>query len=68
MPDSCDRDVRFEKVAEVQEAIAAGTYAVPAPAVARSMVDAMLSVGRNRQDRLRPARVGRRGEKSTSSP
>ncbi len=35
--------VRAEKVAEVQSALAAGTYNVPASAVATKMVDAMLS-------------------------
>lgn len=35
-------DVRMEKVAQVQAALAAGTYSVPASAVASSMVDAML--------------------------
>lgn len=36
-------DVRTEKVAEVQAAIASGTYAVPASAVASKVVDAMLA-------------------------
>ena len=36
-------DVRTEKVAAVQAALAAGTYNVPASAVASKMVDAMLS-------------------------
>jgi negative regulator of flagellin synthesis FlgM len=34
--------VRMEKVASIQTAIAAGTYGVPASAVARKVVDAML--------------------------
>ncbi len=35
--------VRMDKVAEVQAALAAGTYSVPASAVAGKVVDAMLS-------------------------
>ena len=35
-------DVRADKVAQVRAAIAAGTYAVPASAVASRMVDSML--------------------------
>ncbi len=35
--------VRPEKVAEIQSALAAGTYDVPASAVASKLVDAMLS-------------------------
>lgn len=35
-------DVRMDKVAAVQSALAAGTYNAPASAVASSMVDAML--------------------------
>lgn len=38
-------DVRMEKVAAVQAAIAAGTYQVPASAVAGKVVDAMLGQG-----------------------
>jgi len=38
-------DVRTEKVAAVQAAIAAGTYQVPTSAVASKVVDAMLSGG-----------------------
>src|SRR5438270_6480362 len=37
--------VRSDKVAAVQAAIAAGTYEVPASAVASKMVDAMLGRG-----------------------
>jgi flagellar biosynthesis anti-sigma factor FlgM len=37
--------VRTEKVAEVQASLAAGTYDVPAAAVASKLVDAMLSAG-----------------------
>ena len=38
-----DEGVRSEKVASIQLALAAGTYAVPASAVASKLVDAMLS-------------------------
>ena len=38
--------VRMEKVSSIQAALAAGTYQVPASAVASRMVDAMLSAGR----------------------
>jgi negative regulator of flagellin synthesis FlgM len=38
--------VRTEKVASVQAALAAGTYGVPASAVASKVVDAMLGGGR----------------------
>jgi negative regulator of flagellin synthesis FlgM len=37
-----DSDVRTDKVAAVQSALAAGTYNVPASAVASKLVDAML--------------------------
>jgi negative regulator of flagellin synthesis FlgM len=37
-----DSDVRLDKVASIQAALAAGTYNVPASAVASKMVDAML--------------------------
>jgi negative regulator of flagellin synthesis FlgM len=37
-------DVRTDKVAAVQGALAAGTYDVPASAVASKMVDAMLGL------------------------
>jgi negative regulator of flagellin synthesis FlgM len=37
--------VRSEKVAAVQSALAAGTYSVPASAVASKVVDAMLLAG-----------------------
>lgn len=39
-------DVRMDKVASIQAALAAGTYNTPASAVASSLVDAMLG---NRQ-------------------
>jgi len=39
---AADFDVRTDKVAAVQSALAAGTYDVPASAVASKMVDAML--------------------------
>jgi flagellar biosynthesis anti-sigma factor FlgM len=38
-----DEGVRPEKVAAIQSALAAGTYDVPASAVASKLVDAMLS-------------------------
>lgn len=38
-------DVRKEKVAAVQAAIATGTYQIPASAVAGKVVDAMLGAG-----------------------
>ncbi len=37
--------VRTEKVTSIQAALAAGTYSVPASAVAAKMVDAMLGSG-----------------------
>ena len=37
--------VRTEKVAEIQSSLAAGTYNVPASAVASKMVDTMLARG-----------------------
>jgi negative regulator of flagellin synthesis FlgM len=43
---AADSDVRPEKVAGVQAALAAGTYNVPASAVASKMVDAMLGGNR----------------------
>jgi len=36
----------MDKVASIQSALAAGTYNVPASAVASKMVDAMLSASR----------------------
>lgn len=36
-------DVRMDKVAAVQSALAAGTYSVPASAVASKVVDALLN-------------------------
>ncbi|MFP5235581.1 MAG: flagellar biosynthesis anti-sigma factor FlgM [Acidobacteriota bacterium] len=39
-------DVRTEKVAAIQAALASGTYSVPATAVASSMIDAMLAGAR----------------------
>jgi negative regulator of flagellin synthesis FlgM len=38
-----EADVRTDKVAQVQAAVAAGTYKVPASAVASKLVDAMLN-------------------------
>jgi len=43
---SADSDVRAGKVAEIQQALATGTYSVPASAVASRMVDAMLAATR----------------------
>lgn len=40
-----DADVRTDRVTAVQAALAAGTYEVPASAVAGKMVDAMLGGG-----------------------
>jgi negative regulator of flagellin synthesis FlgM len=40
-----DGGVRMDKVAGIQAALAAGTYNVPASAVASSVVDAMLKSG-----------------------
>jgi negative regulator of flagellin synthesis FlgM len=37
-----DSDVRLEKVTAIQQALAAGTYNVPASAVASKIVDSML--------------------------
>ncbi len=41
--ESAGDGVRMDKVAAVQSALAAGTYSVPASAVASKMVDAMLA-------------------------
>lgn len=41
-----DGGVRMDKVAAIQSALAAGSYSVPAAAVASRMVDAMLGAGR----------------------
>ena len=41
-----DGGVRTDKVAEIQAALQAGTYDVPASAVAAKMVDAMLERGK----------------------
>jgi|SRR5271165_5619383 len=41
-----DAGVRMDKVASIQAALAAGTYSVPASAVASRMMDAMLESGR----------------------
>jgi negative regulator of flagellin synthesis FlgM len=38
--------VRMDKVASIQAALGAGTYSIPASAVASRMVDAMLAAGR----------------------
>jgi negative regulator of flagellin synthesis FlgM len=42
---SSGSDVRMQKVAAVQAALAAGTYSVPAPAVAGKLIDSMLGGG-----------------------
>lgn len=42
--------VRTEKVASVQAALAAGTYSVPATAVAGKVIDAMLGGGQISRD------------------
>jgi negative regulator of flagellin synthesis FlgM len=41
-----DDGVRWDKVAQIQAALASGTYSVPASAVASRMVDSMLAGGR----------------------
>jgi negative regulator of flagellin synthesis FlgM len=38
-------NVRLDKVAQIQSALAAGTYFVPASAVASKVVDSMLAAG-----------------------
>lgn len=43
---AADSGVRAAKVAEIQAALQAGTYDVPASAVATKMVDAMLERGK----------------------
>jgi negative regulator of flagellin synthesis FlgM len=43
---AADGGVRAEKVAEIQAALQAGSYDVPASAVATKMVDAMLERGK----------------------
>ena len=45
---AADETVRMDRVAEVQAALAAGTYQIPAKAVATKLVDAMLSVPSDR--------------------
>jgi negative regulator of flagellin synthesis FlgM len=44
--DVSDGGVRADKVASIQASLAAGTYNIPASAVASKMVDAMLGGGR----------------------
>jgi len=43
---AADSGVRMDKVESIQAALAAGTYSVPASAVASRMVDAMLVASR----------------------
>lgn len=43
---AADSGVRMDKVTQIQAALAAGTYNVPASAVASRMVDAMLAGAR----------------------
>jgi len=43
---AADGGVRVDKVASIQAALAAGTYSIPASAVASRMVDAMLEAAR----------------------
>ena len=38
-----DSDVRFDKVASIQAQLAAGTYSIPASAVASKLVESMLA-------------------------
>ncbi len=40
-----DSDVRMEKVNQIQQALAAGTYSVPSSAVADKMISQMLGKG-----------------------
>jgi flagellar biosynthesis anti-sigma factor FlgM len=42
---AADGGVRMDKVESIQAALAAGTYSIPASAVASRMVDAMLAAG-----------------------
>ena len=43
---AADGGVRMDKVSNIQAALAAGTYSVPASAVASKLVDVMLAGGR----------------------
>ena len=47
---SSGSDIRMEKVAAVQAAIAAGTYQVPASAVAGKVVESMLGSGHSSEN------------------
>jgi flagellar biosynthesis anti-sigma factor FlgM len=42
---SADSDVRMDKVTQIQQALGAGTYSVPATAVADKMIGQMLGKG-----------------------
>ena len=44
---AADSDVRMDKVAAVRAALAAGTYNVPASAVAGKVIEAMLGTGQS---------------------
>lgn len=56
-------DVRMDKVMAIQTALASGSYDVPARAVAEKMLDAMLTLERERlqRERRRRPRAGHRG-------
>ncbi|MGH9590287.1 MAG: flagellar biosynthesis anti-sigma factor FlgM [Terracidiphilus sp.] len=54
--------MRLDKIKKVRAALSAGTYSVPAEAVAIKMLDAMLALERKRvrEDRRKRPRVGHR--------
>ena len=56
-------DVRMDKVAAIQAALASGSYDVPARALAEKMLTAMLTLERERlqRERRRRPRTGHRG-------
>src|SRR5579863_9411602 len=43
---AADSDVRLDKVASVQSALQAGTYSVPASAVAQKVIGSLLTAGK----------------------